>query len=153
MEDPLRLCRPRVAPLDADLLLGREHRGDQRLRVVRIGGAEMQPALELVPGRPVGLSQSELGAGCLGVGAELLIGERELRWRRADHPVTDGQQSRLGEVKQSGQQLALGEVTGRAEEHDDMVVGTLGGQLVHRMHAPNSATTALMSAGWLPAHR
>ena len=51
------------------------------------------------------------------VGAEAVV--VEVVERRADDPAL-GQQARLREVEQPGEQLAAGEVTGRAEQHHDV---------------------------------
>src|SRR5579875_3705157 len=107
----------------ADRLAGHGDRLGQRLGVVGVGGAEAEPALERLPGRAGGAGQAELGDRGPGVGAELVLAHREPRGRGADHPVPVGQQAGLGQVEQAGQQLAPGQVAGRAEQHDDVVVG------------------------------
>src|SRR5579875_342443 len=96
---------------------------NRRRGVVGVGGAEAEPALERLPGRAGGAGQAELGDRGPGVGAELVLAHREPRGRGADHPVPVGQQAGLGQVEQAGQQLAPGQVAGRAEQHDDVVVG------------------------------
>jgi hypothetical protein len=52
---------------------------------------------------------------------EVLAGQRHLRRCRSDDPVLAGQQARHRQVVQARQQLALGQVPGRAEQHDDMI--------------------------------
>ena len=115
MEQP-----PRVP---ADGLLRGSDRVHQRLRVVRVGGTEREQLLEGVPCLALGLDQPELGDRVLGVLAELLVGRRTVRRRGADDAVLLRQQPGVGEVEQAGQQLALGEIARRPEDHDDVVVG------------------------------
>jgi hypothetical protein len=107
-----------------DLALGLRHLGEKRLGVVGVGRAEGELAGEGSPGLPGRLDPTELLDRVLGVGAELLVGERVGGRRAADDPVPLGQQVGGGEVEQAREELALGQVAGGAEHDDDVVVGT-----------------------------
>ena len=91
--------------------------------MVRVGGTEREQLLEGVPRLTLGLDQPELGDGVLGVLAELLVGRCTVRRRRADDAELLRQQPGVGEVEQTGQQLALGEIAGGSEDDDHVVVG------------------------------
>ena len=92
---------------------------------------------ELVEDGRVGLAPRELLDGVLRLRAELLVGV--VRARHADEVEALGQRALVGEVVERRQQLALGQVAGRAEDDqrrgvdrqpleplDEGVVGALG---------------------------
>src|SRR5215471_17168688 len=76
-------------------------------------------------GRRVGAvrrDRAELVHGLARVLHEVRVGQRARRRRGADDPVLVGQQPGARQVVEPRQELALGEVPGRAEQHDDVVV-------------------------------
>jgi hypothetical protein len=103
----------------ADLLLGSLHSRDQRGRVVQVGGAEGQGVLERAPGLTGRLGGAELGDGIVGVFLEAGLREA-LGASRAHDAIALGQQASRGQVEQAGKQLPPGQVSGGAEEHDDV---------------------------------
>src|SRR6266699_6368389 len=105
-----------------NLLLCPLYRLHQGGRVARVGCPEGQAFGERRPGRVGGLGDAEVAARLLGVLPELLVGQRVLRRRGADDAVLLRQQPGRVQVEQAGQQLAPGQVAGRAEQHDDVVV-------------------------------
>jgi hypothetical protein len=99
--------------------LGALDRAGKRDAVV---GLDVGQALgEGRPGAVLRVRAAELLDGGPGLGAELVVGQAAAR--DADDPVAVGQQAGLGEVEEAGEQLAAGEVAGRPEEHDDVVLG------------------------------
>ena len=105
--------QPRVV---AELRLGLLHRGGQTLGARALGDVaqprgEVLPGLVLEPVHAVVLDRV-LRERPEGLGVDVLH-------RRADDPDRGGELG-LGEVGQARQELALGEVTGAAEQHDDV---------------------------------
>ena len=106
--------------------------GNQVPVVTGLRGRERQVRREFRPGSVVGLGDAEVLARLLGVLAELLVGHGRVRRRRADQAELLGQQARHVQVEPPGQQLALGQVAGRAEQHDDVIVRPRQSVLAHR---------------------
>ena len=98
---------------------------DELRRVVGVGGREREAGDELVPLLPGRLAHAALLDGVVRPLPKLLVRERARRTGDADHPVVLGHEASAMEVEEAGQQLALGEVARRPEEHDHVVVGTL----------------------------
>ena len=98
----------------AELRLGLRDRAAQRLGAA-LAGCPADPLGELVPALRVGSLPAVLRdrlAGELDEGVAVVVVERG-----ADH-LHLVEQSRLEQVQQPGQELALGEVTGRTEQDD-----------------------------------
>ena len=74
---------------------------------------------------PSGLLRPNAATACLGLLAELVIGDRPPGG--ADDAVPLRHQADLGQVEQTRQKFPFGQVAGRAEHHDDMVVWAAAG--------------------------
>jgi hypothetical protein len=98
----------------------------QALRIVRLGNGEGERLVELVPEFALGPVRTELLDGISGVRAKLFGGLLVSPGCGRDDAIFLGHESRVGQMEQSGNDLALGEVSGGAEQHEDVVVGNLG---------------------------
>ena len=105
--------------LAADRVLGALRRGGELVAGTDVRGRVGEVRRELVPAR-AGLEAAELLRRLPGEGAELVVAERAPRG--ADDPVPPREQAGLEEVVEAGEELPLGEVAGRAEEDDHVVV-------------------------------
>ena len=137
----------------ADLLLRLLDRAGQRAGLVRIRAAERKVRGEGVPGLALRLAGAELFRRLPRVLPELLGTQGELRGGRADDPVLLRHQPGRGEVEESRQQLALSQVTGGPEQHDDVVVrpglGTCGClRRRHLLSPPSSPGDRRIRSAW-----
>jgi len=119
-------------------MLGLLHRIEEGLGVVWLGRAETELAREILPRRSAGFGEAEISDRVLRVRAELVIAHRELGWRRAHDPVVLRQEMGFGQVKQPGEKLSLSQISGRAEQHYDMVIGDQAGFVISGVHATHS---------------
>ncbi len=110
----------------AHLLLGACDGVDEFTGAVLFGVGEGEVLLELLPLRAFGLVRTELTDRVVGALAELLVGDGRGLARTADDPVLLGQEPGDGEVEQSRQDLAFGEVACGAEHHEDVIRRHLG---------------------------
>ena len=120
MEQP-----PRAA---AEVRLGPPHGRLQRAgaaRLARLRAAERQRLGERGPPVPLRLAPAERSHRLPGLLAELVIGDRPPGG--ADDAVPLRHQAHLGQVEQTRQKFPFGQVAGRAEHHDDMVVWSAAG--------------------------
>ena len=110
----------------ADLLLGARDGVDEFAGAVFFGVGEGEVLLELLPVGALGLVRTELAHRVVGALSKLLVREGRGLTRTADDPVVLRQEPGDGEVEQTRQDLALGEVTGGAEHHEDVIRWHLG---------------------------
>ena len=129
-----------AARLAADLALRLLDGPDELRRVVGGGGREGEASDELVPFLSGGLAHAALLDGVMRTLPKLLVAERARRARDADHAVVLGHEARAMEVEEPRQELALGEIPRRPEEHDHVVVRT---RPRADRHATASATFAV----------
>jgi len=86
------------------------------------GRRERQPFGERRPGRIGGLGDAESGRRLPRVRPELLVGHRGRLPCRSNDAILAREQPGRVQVEQPGKQLAPGQVAGRAEQHQDVIV-------------------------------
>ncbi len=107
-----------VAP---HLLFGARDGVDEFSGAVFFGVGEGEVLLERLPLLAFGFVGAELTDRVVGALAEVLVGDGRSLTRAADDPVLLGQQAGDREVEEPRQDLALGEVAGGAEHHEDVI--------------------------------
>jgi len=115
---------PRAA---ADLLLGRLHRRDERPRVLRVGGPEVQCGLEGLPRRAGRFRGTELTDGVLGALAEIYglpVETEQIATSLSDYFL-----EQLGRAPHQGDMVRLGEVVLQAHTISEGRLLTVGLQL------------------------
>ena len=138
----------------ADLLFRGGHRERQRLGVAGVRAAEGEVGGERVPGGSLWLAGAELLGHLPRVRAERLVGQRRTGRGRPDDPVPLRHQPGHGQVEQPGQDLALGQVAGGPEQHDDVVVRPrppVQAWLRHRFSPPSSPCGRRTRTAWRTA--
>jgi hypothetical protein len=118
--------------LGTDLLLGVGDGLRQFAAVVGAGDDEAQPGGELVPVL-VQLAPSMLFQRRVNPVTELLVGARRMT-ARADDPEVPRHQLLAVEVKETGEQLPCGEISGRPEDDEHSIGGTGQLALGHRVN-------------------
>jgi hypothetical protein len=103
-----------------------DNRAQPVLAVVGID-RETEARREVLPLLARGFVGRELGDGVKGVGAKLVIGHQRGGAPAADDAVPLRHKARHREVIETGQDFPSSEVTGDAEDDDDVVVGLRAG--------------------------
>ncbi len=124
--------------LATDLLLCLLDGADEIRRLVGVRRSEREASDELLPILTGRLAHASRLDGVVCALAELLVGERARAPGDADHAVLLGHEPCAVEVEEPGQQLALGEVACRPEQHDHVVLRPR----TARAHATASAVFA-----------